>query len=469
MWESVRRKLENVGEVLNGAHDHMSVAQQHRLKGRPLNQPRITEMLAPRGGVAAGGNGGGGAKASSSGREGVTRGDGGKGPGGNEEGENGEIRASANGGGGVENLGERQGASLGANGGGNRGDNGVSTAEGIGALGPDVNAGRRVSADAAALFSETSSTGRISTEKNSRGSGANASGVSKPGPVQREGPGSQPSVAAMFRQSLGGDVSGRGGTDVSEGARPSQSGSRNFDPKPSGTGKDGAGQSEAVGGGAPSGSIEEGRKHPGSEGGVGSTQGSVGAQASGSGVLRMGDGMVGGAGPSARSRERASEADTQGSIGAQRSGSGVLRTGTGRVEGTVPTASIEGRSSKPASEGNTQGSVGARASRSGMLRMGTGLEQCSEESSGRLAGTERAERAEPAERVERTERAERAEGAEGRLRQCPGETVGVPLHEELRRDYKEVANAMAGAQRLEAKRRREEGEKEDVSKLQKLH
>lgn len=70
MWESVRRKLENVGEVLNGVHSHLSVDQQHRLKGRPLNQPRITEMLAARGGVNAGANSGGVAETSGAGQSG---------------------------------------------------------------------------------------------------------------------------------------------------------------------------------------------------------------------------------------------------------------------------------------------------------------------------------------------------------------------------------------------------------------
>ncbi|GAQ80101.1 hypothetical protein KFL_000460110 [Klebsormidium nitens] len=416
MWESVRRKLENVGEVLNGAHDHMSVAQQHRLKGRPLNQPRITEMLAPRRGLAAGESAGVRTGASSSGGGEVRGGDGGAqsrddGGGGIKAGEKEGLKSWETGGVNVEgyrgaNSDEYTRADLGENAASTAG----ATAEGTGTLGPDVNAGRRVSADAEMLFGG----------RNGRGIGGTASAQpskgSNPGDTQKEEPGSQRSATAMFRQSLGGENSRRVGADVSGAARRAQSGSQGSGPEASRRKGASACQLDALRGTTPTAPFEK------------------------------------------TSGNRASGADTQDSVGAQAHGSGVLRTGTVLVGGTFPNASVEGRSKDHTSGADAHGSFEAQASGSGVRRMGSGLQQCSG-SAGRPADWEEANRAEGAERAER---------AEGKLQQCLEGTVGVPLHEELRREYEEASFAMAGRRRQEAKRRREEGKEEEMSKVQRL-
>jgi hypothetical protein len=129
MWESVRRKLENVGELLNGVHDHMSVDQQHRQKGRPLNQPSIAKMFAARGGVNGGANGVADAGPNDGPSAGTSEG--------GNVGSGGGLNAGANGGvdarlGGIEREGEDRSANevVGASG---RVNTGVGESEGIGA------------------------------------------------------------------------------------------------------------------------------------------------------------------------------------------------------------------------------------------------------------------------------------------------------------------------------------------------
>jgi hypothetical protein len=175
MWESVRRKLENVGELLNGVHDHMSVDQQHRQKGRPLNQPSIAKMFAGRGGVNGGANG--------------------------------VADAGANDG---PSAGTSGGANLGSGGGLNAGANGGVEARvsGTGREGEDRSASERVGAGV-----NVGTSGRVNTGVGlSEGIGAGTRmGGHGGGQTQKAKGPYQPRIAEAFRKSLGSDASGGSG------------------------------------------------------------------------------------------------------------------------------------------------------------------------------------------------------------------------------------------------------------------